>query len=222
MILTSLLTGEKYFWIKVPRTATVAYQQLFLKYYAGDVHCEVHDPALGTLHTHYPYAKLCEMYREQLPGITVVRHPLKKFISGLHQLKQLSYEHNFEVPFLNDTSSCVEFLTTYFGKNCYSTADISDVVPGVDPMISISFFYMQLPFMYHPKVTWFRYEELENFNTWITEHLGYDVSLLTRTNESNKHLLSHLDFSSPEFVKTVENMFYDDYKILGYPFQYLT
>jgi len=221
MILTSLVSGEKYFWIKVPRTATIAYQELFLKYYTGDVKCEVHDPARGRLHSHYSYNGLCDMYDQKLPGVTVIRHPLNKFISGLYQLKLLSYEHKFDVPFLKNTSSCINFLTKHFSRNCHTTADMSDLIQA-DPRFSISFFHLQIYFMYHPKVTWFRYESIQDFNEWITTKLGYDISLLTRVNESNTELLAHLEFSNPEFVQVVENMFYDDYKFLQYPLQYLT
>lgn len=222
MILSSLCSSEKYFWIKVPRTATMSYQGLFLKYYDGDVKCEIHDPAYGQLHTHYPYDSLCKMYNQRLPGITLVRHPLTRFISGLHQLKLLSEEHNFQVPFLEDMSSCVKFLSKNFDRNCYTSTNFEDLFLEANPRITISFFHLQIYFMYHPKVTWFKYENIEDFNNWIAVNLGYDLSLLSRINESKKESLTHLDFSEPKFIEVVENMFYDDYKILGYPFQYLT
>jgi hypothetical protein len=76
--------------------------------------------------------------------------------------------------------------------------------------------------MYHPKVSWFKYENIEKFNEWIINTLDYDVSLLSRENQSVKKILSNLNFSDPKFIETVENMFYDDYKVLDYPFQYLT
>jgi hypothetical protein len=221
MILTSLVSGEKYFWIKVPRTATIAYNELFLRYYKDDVlRCQTHDPAKGTLHMHYSYVSLCELYNQKLSGVTVVRHPFTRFVSGLHQLKLLSLEHNFKVPFLESTSSCIEFLQKHFGKNCNTSADIRDLILEADPTMSIAFFHLQIYFMYNPKVTWFKYESIHDFNDWITEKLGYDVNLLTRTNESNKELLSHLEFTNREFVEVVENMFYDDYKFLNYPFEY--
>ena len=222
MILTSLLTGEKYFWIKVPRTATTAYQDFFLNYYSNDeITCEMHDPAKGTHHMHYTYTALCKLYNQKFTGVTVIRHPLKRFISSLHKLKELAIQENFELPFLESTTSCIDFLSKHFGKNCHTTASFQDLFLGADPIITISFFYSQIYFIYNPKVIWFKYENIEEFNDWITENLGYDLSLLTQKNNSDKKSLSHIDFTHPDFIKTVENMFYDDYKVLGYSFQYL-
>lgn len=222
MILSSLLTGEKYFWIKIPRTATVSYLNFFLNYYKGKVGCETHDPALGQLHTHYTYLQLCNLYENKLPGVTVVRHPLTRFVSGLHHLKYYSEEKTVDASFLENMDSCVSYLNKFFGKNCDVSVLYEDLFSTPAPFFAKSFFHLQISYMYHPKVMWFKYENIEEFNTWIEKNLGYDISLLPHENSSKKDLLSHLDFSDERFVRTVENMFYDDYKILNYPFQYLT
>lgn len=222
MIITSLLSSEKYFWIKIPRTATVSYLNFFLKYYKGEVKCNVHDPALGQLHTHYTYLELCNLYDTRLPGVTVVRHPLKRFVSGLHQLKLLSEEKIIDVSFLQDMDSCVNFLTSFFGKNCQNIVEYGDLFNTPESFFPKSFFQTQISYMYHPKVTWFKYENIQEFNSWIHNTLGYDTLQLTHENSSNKNVLNHLDFSDERFIKIAENMFYDDYKVLNYPFQYLT
>jgi len=222
MILTSLRDNQQYFWIKVPRTATFAYHNFFIKYYDGEIGCKTHDPALGKLHTHYTYLNLCKLYKKTLPGISVVRHPLVRFISGLHQLKVWAEEKKLDVSFLDNTESCIEYLTKYFNRNCSMMMNYEDMFLSEEDSFISAFFRLQISFVYHPKVKYFYYENIGEFNEWISENLGYDISLLTRDNQSNKKLLSHIDFSDPRFIKQVENMFYDDYKILGYPLQYLT
>jgi hypothetical protein len=43
---------------------------------------------------------------------------------------------------------------------------------------------------------------------------------LTTQNASNTSINMPVDFTHPELVKTVENMYYIDYKVFGYPLQY--
>jgi hypothetical protein len=222
MILSSIINNDKYFWIKVPRTATVSYQNLFLKYYSGDTTCEEHDPATGNLHMHYSYTNLCKLYGFSLPGITVVRHPLTRFVSGIHRLKSVSKEKNIDCSFLDNTKIFVEYLKTFFGKNCHTTASFQDIFLSTEELFIKSFFQTQITFVYDPNVKWFWYENINQFNNWITSSLGYDITQLTRKNASKKELLKHLDFSNPELVKQVELMFYDDYKVFNYPMEYLT
>jgi hypothetical protein len=233
MILTSLLDNKQYFWIKVPRTATISYKNFFLKYYqSDDITCEHHDPAKGKLHMHHKYTELCQLYNTKLPGVTVVRHPLTRFVSGLHMIKLLTSETecphdkrtfaNLDSSFLDNTSTMIDYFKTFFGKNCQVTATFQDMFLSEEEKFIKSFFEPQMAYVYNPNVTWFKYENIQEFNTWISTTLGYDTTEIKRDNESRKHLLAHLDFSNPEFIKHVELMFYDDYKVFNYPFQYLT
>jgi len=233
MILTSLLDNKQYFWIKVPRTATISYKNFFSKYYHSEnITCLQHDPAKGKLHMHYTYNALCELYNTSLPGITVVRHPLARFVSGLHMIKLLTSEtecphdqktfSKLDISFLDNTTTLIDYLKTFFGKNCHPSAKLPDMFLTQEERFIKSFFEPQMTYVYHPKVKWFWYENINEFNAWISTTLGYDTTQIERENQSRKHLLEHLDFSNSEFIKHVELMFYDDYKVFNYQFQYLT
>ena len=75
--------------------------------------------------------------------------------------------------------------------------------------------------MGYPPVKIFRYEQLEEFNDWIESTLGYNTQHIEKYNSSADEL-QHIDFENPKLIKTVERLFYDDYKVFNYPFQHLT
>ena len=66
------------------------------------------------------------------------------------------------------------------------------------------------------------YERLEEFIDWIDTTLGYHINEIPKLNASSNDGKVNVDFNNPDFVKTIENMYYIDYKLFGYPLQYLT
>jgi hypothetical protein len=81
MVIISKITDEKYQWIRVPRTATMAYSNLFLdKLY----------PEISIYHTHNRYNEFstCEKCTNSeisnLKAFTLVRNPLDRFISSIY------------------------------------------------------------------------------------------------------------------------------------------
>jgi hypothetical protein len=81
MIITSKITNKPYQWIRVPRTATVSYSNLFL----GKVYSES-----SLIHSHARYnnfvvCKNCVNHKiNNLDAFTMVRNPLHRFISSIH------------------------------------------------------------------------------------------------------------------------------------------
>jgi hypothetical protein len=225
MILKSLRDNAEYFWIKVPRTATQAFSELFTQYTSKE------PVVLDGEHAHFSYMQLCDMYQQHLPAITVVRHPVSRFKSIVYYLAGKHATTTTDVKLLwESTDSCVDFLNKTFSRNCHliETAPLSQLLLDTRDYQSTknfigasnAFFKTQAEYAYHPKVKIFPYEQLNTFIEWVDVALGYDTSRLTTQNASNTSINMPVDFTHPELVKTVENMYYIDYKVFGYPLQY--
>lgn len=217
MILTSCITSEKYFWIKVARTGTHSYKEIFNKYNQEEEN-----------HLHQSYHDMCRIHGMTLPAVTVVRHPLTKFISSVYYIeKRQSNTTSIIKNLWQSTESCINLLNASFYRNCIrKTTRISDLFIDSDSNLALrsykAFFTTQTEQSYHPAVKIFKYENLNEFSSWITDVLGYDTTSVPKINGSEYHKKLNVDFNSRELIETVENLYYDDYKVFGYPFQYLT
>ena len=222
--ITSIKNNKRYFWIKVPRTASISYTTLFSVYNDGLLKTRKNSLVTEGLHTHETYEVL--RTQENLPGIAVVRNPRDRFYSLLAHLLHLQercrngicvYSHNheeclqhkFSIP--TDTEKDIhDFFTETFEKNFTNT------------QYTVDLFKTQVHFAYHPKVKIFHFEKLYEFNSWIEEELGYDISLLSHSNKHVPKFLSNIDKNHPLFVKTAEHLYNIDFKVFNYPLQYLT
>ncbi len=227
MVLKSLVDNQEYFWIKVPRTATQSFNKLFTQYNATE------PGALKGKHYHYSYVELRQMYNKVLPAVSVVRHPLSRFKSIIYYLADRFIDIDSDVKLLwQSTESCVTFLNSIFDRNCHlkhGSLPAIFIETGISNQDSVdyhgaisAFFKTQVHWVYHPKLKIFHYEKLEEFTDWIDTTLGYDVNKIPKFNTSSYDGKVNVDFNNPEFVKTIENMYYIDYKLFGYPLQYLT
>lgn len=228
MVLTSLLDSKKYFWIKVPRTATQSFSKFFTRY----VPKEPVTP--DDIHRHFSYLELQEIYQQQLPAVSVVRHPVSRFKSIIYYLADRHPNTQSGAKLLwESTESCVNFLNTVFERNCelkgtsissvFVDTNMSDY-PSVRNFLNATsaFFKTQAGYVYHPNVKIFYYEELHEFIKWIDTSLKYDTDKIPIINASNKSSKVNIDFNHPEFIKTIENLYYIDYKVFGYPLRYLS
>jgi hypothetical protein len=81
MVISSKVTEKKYQWIRVPRTATMAYSELFSPYFGTEV---------ARAHSHSRYNQFyscgeCVNHEKMnLDAFTVVRHPVDRFISSIY------------------------------------------------------------------------------------------------------------------------------------------
>lgn len=227
MVLTSLHDSKQYFWIKVPRTATQAFSKFFTRYVPKE-------PGIpDDIHRHFSYLELQEIYQQQLSAVSVVRHPVSRFKSIIYYLADRHINTQSSARLLwESTESCVDFLNTVFDRNCelkgasipsvFLDTDVTEFIP-IRNFINAtnSFFKTQAEYAYHPKVKIFHYEMLNEFIDWIDTSLGYDVSKISRLNASVNTTKVNVDFNNPEFIKTIENLYYIDYKVFGYPLEYL-
>jgi len=212
--------NQEYFWIKIPRTATYSFKELFKRY----------NEITEENHTHHTYKELCERHNQKLPAFTLVRHPLNRFISIIYYLASRHSNTTSDARRLwESTESCVDFLNSYYDRNC-ELKGISIQSMFLDTNIENcihkpvgAFFKTQVEYAYHPKVNIFYYEKIHEFTEWISTTLQYDVSNIPTINYTCKtHTKVDVDFKHPDFIRTVENLYYIDYKIFNYPLQYLT
>jgi hypothetical protein len=89
MIVTSLLSDKKYFWVKVPRTGTHSYKRLFFP--------ELHEnDDITVFHEHASFKNFSDSLCGKKPrvehGVSVVRNPYDRFISSLKYLKMKQHE----------------------------------------------------------------------------------------------------------------------------------
>ena len=202
MIISSKITNERWIWVKIPKTGTRAYSQLF------NPHLE------SELHFHYTFHSLYDHHQRQYPGFTVIRHPRTRFISALKHLSQLDLLGNTP----SDTiQNLADFLITNFDKNCVPKNTLENIFSVDYIKYHESFFQTQVYWAYHPKVTWFKYENLQQFNQWIETRLGYDTSKLQQIGKVDKNHLEHLDFQHSSFQKVVHHLFQDDFTLFDYP-----
>lgn len=218
-MIVSTVDNKEYFWIKIPRTATYSYKELFKRY----------NEITEEKHTHHSYLELCRKHDKQLPGFTVVRHPLTRFKSILYYLASRHTDTTSDARNLwESTQGCVEILNAYFQRNCeLKGISIQSIFLDINVENSIhspiaAFFKTQVEYAYHPKVSIFHYERLDEFKHWIETILQYDTTNIPVINSSCKtHTKINVDFKNPELIRTIENLYHIDYKIFNYPLQYL-
>ena len=219
-MIVSTVENKEYFWIKIPRTATYSYKELFKRY----------NEVIEEKHIHHSYLELCKKYDKKLPGFTVVRHPLNRFKSILYYLASRHKDTASDARKLwESTESCIELLNSYFQRNCQLKGiSIQSIFLDTNTDDSIhspitAFFKTQVEYAYHPKVNIFYYERMDEFKNWIETTLKYDTTNTPIINSSCKtHTKVNVDFNNPDFIKTIENLYYVDYKAFNYPLQYLT
>lgn len=218
MILKSIRDDTEYFWIKVPRTATHSFKKVFSKYNTFD----------EDKHYHRSYVNLCDIYDKKLKGVTLVRNPLTRFKSIINYISITQQSSNSGVNQLwESTDSCINFLNSNFLRNCIPKApSVTDLFIDVESQRYVNnyeaFFRTQTEYAYHPKVKIFRYEHMHEFVVWISNSLGYDMTELPLMNTTRTNTPVNVDFTDPDLIKTVENLYYIDYKVFNYELLYLT
>jgi len=208
MVISSKISSDRFIWLRVPRTATETYGKVFFS-----------DGKYQHNHNNYYY----EIERfGKLPVFSVVRNPYTRFVSSLKFIAQQQYfkgkvgRYNFFIPLDSTETLCnflvdnlkvlrdIDYTTGY--KKVFQTEDLSFVN---------LFFRPQKNFVGYPPVKLFRYEALQEFNSWIECVLGYDTSNIKIYNSSSEEL-QHIDFLDSRFVDVTQRLFEEDFKHFGY------
>jgi hypothetical protein len=217
MVIKSLISDERYIWLRVPRTATYSYGKLFF-------------PETKYEHNHNSYYHETNKIGELLPAFSVVRNPYTRFVSSLKYMvkKQKQNEKvgrwNFYIPIEN-----IELLSEWITDNMSllksrdneTRKDLAKLFKTDDITFVKLFFVEQADFVNFPGVQIFNFEKLDKYNMWIENTLGYETTNISHINSSTDEL-QHLDFENVNFIKTIEKFFYNDYTVFNYPFQHLT
>lgn len=114
MIVTSLLSDKKYFWVKVPRTGTHAYQRVLFP--------ELHQDNIHVFHSHAPFLDFTHAMCMKKPvvehGVSVVRHPKDRFISIL---KYLTMKYHILPP--NNSSPTLLYVCEFCGEKTHMSQE---------------------------------------------------------------------------------------------------
>lgn len=205
MIISSKIRPDKWIWIKIPKTGTRAYADLF---HPGHL-----------THFHTPFHELYSKHQYQYSGVTVVRHPVSRFISALKHLASLGMLGDMPVDCIENI---VNFMYDNFERRGIPRRSFKEIfkVTQADPETSLyfqeTFLKQQVYWAYHPKVKWFKYETIADFNFWIEQELGINTSELKRKGAVANNILQHLNFTDNKFHDLVEYLFPDDYVVYNY------
>jgi len=215
MLINSKVSDEKYIWLRIPRTASKTYGKVFF-------------PDGNYEHRHNNYYHETYTYGE-IPAFSVVRHPYTRFVSSIkYIIKQQRLKNDrienlgfgrfeFNLPYESTESLC-DFLNKNLTKlhhNVFSNEMYEEVFKTKDTGFIKLFFIPQHHYVGFPPVKIFKYEQLEEFNDWIENTLGYNTQNIEKYNSSADEL-PHINFEHPEFIKITERLFEEDYKFFGY------
>jgi hypothetical protein len=238
MVIKSKVNSEEYFYVKIPKTGTQSYTKLFFMEMYPEYYEEYNNGNI--LHSH-------DRFNSDYRGITVVRNPYNRFISILKFLNSkinnnISYvdkkimdpvsgtlmpdnlDDNFSRYDYTDIFKSEDFFYDFFyssfGRNCEveNKTNVQLIFNTSGGNFINSFFTTQVEWAYHPKIQIFKYEKIEEFNRWIENIMGYDISKLEFLNKSGNHNNINIDFNSKKFKELTTYLFYDDFRYFDYQF----
>jgi hypothetical protein len=213
-------SGNQWCYVKIPRTGTKAYNSLFDESFASELKNNKFYP-IG----HAPYSTLSTTNDSSVKYFAVVRNPVDRFISSLRYMferRATDRRISFIIP--NDTiHNMVTFFYENFNRNCQPKGNTLGEIFNVQSEWFIgSFFKTQKYWASSSEITVFKYENISEFNNWITNNFTYDISKLEALDLIETDPLNHLDFTDPEFIELVEHLFHEDFITFNYPLNYLT
>lgn len=242
MIVNSLVDGKNYFWVKVPRTATHSYEKLFFSEFTDTKTKLIH---LHTPYYRYKQAQcknkpevvggfgvVRNPYERFVSSLRYLRwkHNKPTDIKDEYELlhicefcgertlvdKGMFFNRNF-IDFLQNETIFYDFIYSSFDKNCMLKSGLvwEETFQAETSSIVFSMFKTQTFFVYHPEVKIFRYENLQEFNTWIENTLRYSTKSINKIN-SSKHIDLNIDTTTKKFKELVKYLFHDDFKLFGY------
>lgn len=243
MIVKSLLDNKTYFWVKVPRTATHSYEKIFFPTIDQTKIIHLHTPYSSLKESlcknkpevEYGFGVVRNPYLRFVSALKYIKSKHKNLnemddIDTLISICQFcgettivdkqkylsSTDRNF-VNFLENEEIFYDFAYSYLDKNCMLKSGYTwdTILQTESPGLVSTMFKTQTFFIYHPKVKIFKYENLEEFNTWIEHTLGYSTNTLGTLN-SSKDTQLNIDVTTKKFKDLVRYLFHDDFKLFDY------
>lgn len=219
MIITDT-SNVQWCYIKVPRTGTKAYTSLFDETFRTELKNNKFYPQ-----GHAPYSALCTTLDSSVQYFSVVRNPVDRFVSSLRYMferRATDPRISFLIP--HDTiHNMVSFFYENFDRNCVPKGrTIPQILSSTNEWFVPTFFTMQKFFVSDSSIRVFKYENITEFNEWLTNNFTYDITKLETLDLIETDVLSNLDFTDPEFVQLAEHLFYEDFLSFNYPLTYIT
>lgn len=205
MIVKSLVTGLDWIWIRIPKTATRAYRSIF--------------PMGNEPHTHWSYRESIEKYGDIGRAFSVVRNPVNRLKSGItHDIDEFKtiYPDKPYPDWMLDIEVLCDVFFDMMGENCtVKNQPLYDKLVWEAGMMC-EVLKTQCSAVNYPEVKVFHYENLNEFNTWITNTLGLYAANIQVSGASDYTKYNWLDFSNPRFTELCKLIYKEDYEVYGY------
>lgn len=213
-VLQSKINDNKYLWIRVPKTASRAYSQLFFNTIEN--------------HHHMPYQQLVHI-EGNYPGVAVIRNPHDRFVSAMHHFfdivknmiektngEYLQRDSQFLLP-CDDTTKFCQFFYQFYDKNFIpKNRQHHNTILQTNAYAILPFFKAQTHVLDGENILTFKYENLPEFHNWIETELGMDTSKIQRVGKIDNPTTFEIDLKSDEVKALVKYLFDEDYTRFNY------
>ena len=208
-----MLVDNKFLFLKIPRTATVAFErscflaELSIKYPSGNVLAQRQaDKGIEPRrHAHETFSKLREHFGEDYPVIAIERDPLDRFLSAWKYVIKSISEHNVEASKILSSIGNKTFINAWQSEIGHST-NLQDIpkcenffkqlIPGGIPFNKNVYMLftsvMTGPSRWHvnnPNILYFNIRDTQPLENYVREITGKPFELITtnhtKTTETN-------------------------------------
>jgi len=209
--------GVNWCYIKIPRTASKAYTSLFDEEFSDNLKKNKYYP-IG----HAPHFSLRNQLESSTKYFSVVRHPVTRFASCLRYIFQRQYTYLKDVIPHDTIHNMSSFLYEAFDRNCKPQSKANKLLVSELHWFLPGFFKTQVFWLGNDDIKIFKYENLKEFNDWISTNFQININKLEHINSIEVDNLHHLDFNDKEFTILVEYLFHEDFITFNYPLTYIT
>lgn len=206
MLVKSLVDGQEWIWVRIPKTATRAYRTVFQM--AGD------EP-----HSHLSYNEAIEKYGNVGKAFSVIRNPVDRLKSGItHDVDEFKkiYPNRQYPSWMLDIELLCDVFFNILGENCQIRNKQAYYALSWEAGMMAEVLKTQASAVNHPEVKVFKYENLEEFNKWINNTLGLNASYVEVNGASDYAKYNWLDFSNPRFTELCKLIYKEDYEVYKY------
>lgn len=205
MLIKSLVDGQEWIWIRIPKTATRAYRLIF----------EMNNDA----HTHLSYKESIEKYGNIERAFSVVRNPVDRLKSGIthdiDEFKKIYPNRQYPSWMMNIELLCDVFFNI-LGENCKIKNQPAYTALSWEAGMMAEVLKTQCSAVNYPEVKVFKYENLTQFNEWIESTLGFNTTQVVVNGASDYEKYNWLDFTNPRFTELCKMIYKEDYEVFGY------
>jgi len=222
-----MLVDNKFLFLKIPRTATVAYERscflagLSISYPADNILAQKQaDKGVEPRrHGHQPVSKLREYFGIEYPIVAIKRDPLDRFLSAWKYTIKYISEYNTEVSKALESINSSQFTDAWQSEIGYS-ANLQDIdrcsnffnklikggVPYNKNTYMIFTSVMTSPVRWHendPKITYFGMRELDKLEQYTRDVTGKPFEFIITNHTKNIKTSLKIDDTLEDFYYTL-------------------